>query len=132
MKFPRRKIEMNVASLALFSAAFIVLAYNRLFWSSLFDVIDIGNVKGMLLAGDVFIIVTVAATLFFICFGIKHIFKPVLMLIFVLSSLISYFEGHYGVVIDKTMIQNILETDYRETAETAPGSAPAMRPCSST
>ncbi len=45
MKFPIRKIEMSVAPLALMSAAFIVLAYNRLFWSSLFQIIDIGSVK---------------------------------------------------------------------------------------
>ncbi len=117
MNFPRKKISVSVASLALLSSAFIILTYNKLFWSSLFQIIDIGSIKGMLLAFDVFVIGTGAATVLFLCFGIKYIFKPFLMSVFVLSSIISYFGGHYGVVLDKTMIQNIMETDYHEAAE---------------
>ena len=53
MNFPRKKISVSVASLALLSSAFIILTYNKLFWSSLFHIIDIGSIKGMLLAFDV-------------------------------------------------------------------------------
>jgi lipid A ethanolaminephosphotransferase len=43
--------------------------------------------------------------------------KPVLILMLVATSAASYFMGHYGVVIDKSMVQNVVETDTREASE---------------
>lgn len=43
--------------------------------------------------------------------------KPVLIVVLVATSAASYFIGHYGVVVDKSMVQNVVETDPREAAE---------------
>ena len=48
-------------------------------------------------------------------FSSKYILKPLLMFLLVLSSVISYFMNSYNIVIDKTMIENVMETDTSES-----------------
>lgn len=43
--------------------------------------------------------------------------KPVLISLLLISAVVAYFVGHYGVLIDSSMIQNTLETDLRETRD---------------
>jgi lipid A ethanolaminephosphotransferase len=45
------------------------------------------------------------------------VFKPAVTLLLVAGAIVAYFMGHYGVVVDRVMIQNVLETDAREAAE---------------
>ncbi len=47
----------------------------------------------------------------------KYTTKPVLILLLMLSSLAAYFMNHYNVVIDDTMIQNMLKTNINETLD---------------
>jgi lipid A ethanolaminephosphotransferase len=41
----------------------------------------------------------------------------VLILILILAAGVGYFQTKYGVIIDKSMIQNVVETDYKEASE---------------
>lgn len=47
----------------------------------------------------------------------RYVLKPVLIILFLLTSLASYFTNQYGATIDKGMMQNVFETDVREAAE---------------
>lgn len=46
-----------------------------------------------------------------------HILRPVLTLLFMITSLAAYFMNQYGVMIDINMIRNVVETDLAETAD---------------
>ena len=47
----------------------------------------------------------------------RYTTKPVLILILTVSSLAAYFMNSYNIIIDDTMIQNILETDASESMD---------------
>jgi len=108
--------------LSVFSAIVIVALYlsifsNSGFWVGYIEYIDgIDFARVPLLLGMLAIL-----ALFFIgiltLFSFSQIFKPVVITAIVISSGINYFIHQYGIAIDKTMIQNVFETDFNEAAE---------------
>lgn len=108
---------MNATTLSAACAAFIVLADNRLFWSSLFKVVDPRTAHGLFVSLSASVILTGALTALMLLLGVNRLFRPLLMAILVLASIIGYFSSNYGVIIDRGMLQNVMETDSREAAE---------------
>ncbi len=49
--------------------------------------------------------------------SVKHLFKPAIILILIVAAIVNYYMESYGIVISKQMIINILETDFKESAE---------------
>ncbi|WP_296823707.1 phosphoethanolamine transferase [Sulfurovum sp.] len=47
----------------------------------------------------------------------RYILKPVIIISLILASLIAYFMQSYNIVIDKTMIENTLQTDIHESMD---------------
>jgi len=47
----------------------------------------------------------------------KYTTKPVLIILLLLSSVAAYFMNNYDVVIDHTMIQNMLQTNFDEASD---------------
>ncbi|MDH4161930.1 MAG: phosphoethanolamine--lipid A transferase [Nitrospirota bacterium] len=115
MKLTRPAI--NAPALAAVCAAFIILVDNSLFWSSLFKVVDPRTAHGVLFAVAAFAILTGALTAIFLLLSVSYLFQPLLMAVLILSSVIRYFSSGYGVIIDRVMLQSVLETDNREAAE---------------
>ncbi len=109
--------ELSVPFVAVITAAYIILVNNHLFWSSLFTHIDLSSVHyvGVVLA--LYIALTCIVSLFFLVFSHRFLFKPLLILMLVLTAIISYFQTEYGVIINKSMLQNVMETDSREAIE---------------
>ncbi len=112
---------MNAAVLAAACAAFIILADNTLFWNSLFKLIDPRTAHGLFVSVAAFVILAGTLTALFLLFSINYLFKPSLMAVLVLSSIIGYYSSGYGVIFDHGMLQNIMETDRREAAELMTG-----------
>jgi lipid A ethanolaminephosphotransferase len=112
---------VNAAALAAACAAFIILTDNTLFWSSLFKVADPLTVHGLFVSLAAFTILTGALTVLFLLVGIGYLFQPLLMASLVLAAIIGYYSSGYGVIIDRGMLRNIMETDHREAAELLTG-----------
>lgn len=49
--------------------------------------------------------------------GSRYTTKPLLIMLFILSSVAAYFMDNYQVVIDHTMIKNIIQTDVHEATD---------------
>lgn len=98
--------------LALLCALFIVLADNRSFWRSLFAVVG-----GLATVPTAFVVLAAIYSIVFISFGLKYVCKPVIITFLLLASVVGYFQSECGVFIDESMLNNIVQTDYRETAE---------------
>ena len=63
-------------------------------------------------------VVLVAFTLFiFTLVSSRWTTKPLLILVLIISSLANYFMNTYHIVIDDTMIRNILQTDIKESLD---------------
>ena len=120
-KIPMRKKSVNAKSgweissfkLITVTALFLVVFDNFAFFRNVIAVypVSIDNI-GFLLS--ISVVLTSVIVLLFSIFCFKYTAKPILITIILVSSLISYFMNHYNIVIDETMIQNIVETDTNE------------------
>lgn len=98
-------------------ALFLTLFDNVSFWSRLLRVVDNYSAEKICFLFSVFTFLIVLFYLALSLVNFKYILKPAVILILVTASFASYFMGAYGIMIDKTMIQNIAETDSGEVLE---------------
>ncbi|MEY4588795.1 MAG: hypothetical protein RL497_871 [Pseudomonadota bacterium] len=100
--------------LTLYCAAFITLLANWMTWQKIFQLVS------PLSLSTLPFLLSAAVLIFAIAHSICHIFsigrlqKFWLIVVILCSAAASYYQVHYHVLYDKTMIQNILATDYRE------------------
>ena len=95
------------------SSIFIVLFYNFTFFRNVLNTYPFeGNTIYIL---SITILLFSFTTLLFTIFSSKYSTKPLLILIFIISSFTAYFMDTYNVIIDDNMIRNALQTDFKES-----------------
>ena len=108
--------QMTTTRLILLSAVFFIIFGNAAFFANVIQVYPVTAKNiGFLLSlvwGCGGLIVLVLSLL---CF--RYTIKPVLILLFPVSSMAAYFMDTYNIIIDETMIQNILNTDMAESLD---------------
>ncbi|GAB6143241.1 phosphoethanolamine--lipid A transferase [Desulfocicer niacini] len=108
--------QMTSTRLIILSAVFFIIFSNIAFFSNVIQIYPISAKNiGFLLSlvwGCGGLIVLVLSLL---CF--RYTIKPVLILLFPVSSMAAYFMDTYNIIIDETMIQNILNTDMAESLD---------------
>ena len=107
----------SAALLPLFASAFIVSVYNQAFWRSFVGATGGWTLASMPLQAGMFLMLVLAFTASLAVINFRFSIKPLLIALFLLTSLSSYFMDHYGVAIDWSMVQNIVDTDARESTE---------------
>ena len=110
----RNFIEISNFKLISLTAVFLVLFGNFSFFRNLAEFYPV-EPKNILFIFTIAVMLTCAIIIFFSFFCFKYTTKPVLISILIASSLASYFMNNYNIIIDDTMIQNIIETNSRET-----------------
>lgn len=106
--------KMSLTRLTLLVAVFLVLFANVSFWRALAKVVDPFILSNLPFLGSVFVFLVVFINLCLTLLCHKYTAKPLLVLILLTSVAASYFMDRYGTLIDKTMVQNVLETDPKE------------------
>lgn len=107
----------SAALLPLLASAFMVTVYNQAFWRQFVDATG-GLTPGSLpVQAGMFLMLVLTFTASLAVLNFRFSIKPLLIALFLLTSLSSYFMDHYGVAIDWSMVQNIVETDARESTE---------------
>ena len=116
-----KKITLfNISSLKLFNlliSIFIVLFLNLPLWSFLYKLSAIDNLIPISFLLSFFIVLICFIYIGISLFTFPHIHKIFLSFILICSSLAQYFMLKYGVIIDSYMIQNVFETDFKESLE---------------
>lgn len=97
-------------------ACFFTAVYNYSFFENVVSVFPPSPSNGLFYLSLSVLLASVLAFFFGLALN-KFTFKPVLILLFPCAAAASYFMNTYNVVIDTTMIQNILATDSRETLD---------------
>ena len=93
---------------------FFVLLYNFSFFSNVIKVYPI-NLQNILFLISIVLVFWAFLVLFLQLLSYKYTIKPLLILLFILSSFAAYFMDTYGVMIDDGMLINALQTDTSET-----------------
>ena len=101
----------------LIASAFLVCAYNFSFWQGFIRAtggIHLGNLP-LHLATFVILVLFFNTLITLVTF--RPLIKPVLILLFCVTSLAAYFMDQYGTAIDAAMVQNVFETNTMEAFE---------------
>lgn len=110
-----KKTAVSNLKYALILTFFFVLIANKPFWMHFLEATS--STDAWAFKASFFLIISIVTLLSIYIFTWKRIYKPLSILILLSSSFSLYFMSTYGIVIDKSMIQNALETDPAETLD---------------
>ena len=113
---PVRK-AVNPLALILIAATWIATIGNIPLWLALSRIAELQSARGFCFAMS-FAIVIAAATFALLSFvAWKRSLKAAIAFLFVLAAISGYFMLSYGIVIDRSMIANAMQTDLHEAAD---------------
>ena len=110
-----RRIDAPTLTLAV--ALLLASLGNARFWSVLTLAAGGFSLASLPVLAGSFLIVVLFFNACLTLASFRYLAKPVLVILVLAASAASYFIVSYGIVIDRSMIQNMFETDAREAAE---------------
>ncbi|HSI60047.1 MAG TPA: phosphoethanolamine--lipid A transferase [Ideonella sp.] len=108
---------LHPAWLVVACSAWIGTVCNLALWRALARTDDLGGGQGVLLGLALAVMITSALAGLLGLLAWRSTLKPALTLLLLAAAFGAYFMLSYGVVIDATMITNVLQTDPRETRD---------------
>ena len=109
-------MKITTAKLILFTAIFLVVFDNYSFFNNLVVVYPVNTENLPFLISLVIVLISLIVFLFTIVSS-KYTTKPILILFVIVSAFTNYFMNTYSIIIDDTMIQNMLNTDLNESLD---------------
>jgi lipid A ethanolaminephosphotransferase len=103
-------------TLILAVSLFLVIFANSTFFKHVIQVYPMTWAYGLMIA-SLGVVLSAVLVIVFTLFSSRYLLKPFLILVLLLSSLVAYFMGTYDIIVDKLMIQNILETNLHESMD---------------
>lgn len=110
------KIKLSQTKLTLVISLVFTLFYNLSFFKKTLAVYEFNTTNALFLI-SIFVVLVFATNLFLSILRVKKIYKGFFLVVLLLSSLAAYVMDSYGVVVDETMILNIVKTDIHESAD---------------
>jgi len=111
-----RHPRMSGMQLTLAVSVLLVLFYNNGFWVEIFK-IAAESQQNRFFLGSIFVLLVAFINLGLSVVSFRPILKPSLILILVVATLGAYFMKTYGLMIDRSMIRNVLATDLGDISE---------------
>jgi lipid A ethanolaminephosphotransferase len=112
------KNNIKVTHFALLMSVLNFLFFHIPFFTFVFKNLDYTSWSGIAIICSLIVVMLVANTLVFylICFLSRFVGKTLLVLFFFINAIAVYFINTYSVIIDESMIGNILNTNYEESS----------------
>ena len=104
-------------TLAWLTALWLGLLCNWPLWQRLSNLPELDNSRGWVFIGLFIGIVTAVLGALLSLLAWRRLLKPVLALALLSAAALAHFMGSYGIVVDPTMVVNIVQTDVREAAD---------------
>ncbi|MBX3506008.1 MAG: phosphoethanolamine--lipid A transferase [Parvibaculum sp.] len=108
---------LHPLALAIITAALLVLFYNGQLWTAVFGWWPGRSAGDIAFLASIGLVLTAAFALVLQPFAFPRVLKPVLVFIILAAAGVSYFASTYGVMIDRSMIANVAETDAHEAGD---------------
>lgn len=105
------------AALAGAAALWIVVFDNSAFWRLLWASRDTSSLRGTLAIAGLGLLLWSLFSLIARLLCWPRVGKPIIALLVAIAALAAYFTGTYGVLVDKGMMRNVQQTDWREVAD---------------
>lgn len=99
--------------LMMISAIFIIIFTNTVFFQSLLKVFPLNGENIFFLISLVLVYYSLLVIIFSL-FSFRKTLKPFLILMLILSATVHYFMESYNIVIDKSMLENVIQTNITE------------------
>lgn len=112
------KNNLKITQFVLLLSALNFLFFHFPFFKFVFSNVDTGSFNGIVLIVSLIVLMLVLnAFVFYILFFLsKYVGKSLLVLFFIINSIAVYFVNTYSVIIDESMIGNVLNTKYEESS----------------
>ena len=92
-------------------------ASNYALWEEVHQLPEVNGLRGLAFTAGFGIIITAALTALLSFLNWGKLLKPVLTVFFFSAASGAYFMMSYGIVIDSTMITNVIQTDTKEALD---------------
>lgn len=115
--FRIQNLQIPSWGLTLLASIYLLAAFNGHFFSEVAMLHGVEGLQGWLFTATTVLFLGVIFNLILSLLALPYVLKPVLILLLITSSMASYFMQTYNIMIDKTMIQNVMGTDIRESLE---------------
>ena len=105
------------AWIALLGSLWLASAGNYALWQQVHQLPEVNGLRGLAFTLGFGLIITCALTTLLSLFNWGKLLKPVLTVFFFSAASGAYFMMSYGIVIDSTMITNVIQTDTKEALD---------------
>ncbi|WP_457320652.1 phosphoethanolamine transferase domain-containing protein, partial [Stenotrophomonas sp. P5_B8] len=110
-------IRLTAVQLTWIAALFFTTAGNIALWQTLWTHLSLNTPRSVLFLISLPIFLFCAFNILLTpLLALPYLRKPLLALLVIISAACTYFMLHYGVLIDRSMVQNALETNQAELA----------------
>ena len=109
-------MKISQTKIILSAALFFVIFDNLAFFKHVIEIYPI-SLRNIVFLVSLAVALACFITLLLSLLSSKYTTKPTLIFLLLASSIVSYFMNEYNVVIDYTMIQNIVQTNLKESTE---------------
>lgn len=113
-KFSVKFWSLSSTRFNLLTAVLLVALYNQSLWTLLLGLSPELTWQNCLFIGSFALLLVMIFFALLSLITVKYLHKPLVISIVISAAFASYFMNSYGIVFDKTMIQNTLETDTKE------------------
>lgn len=110
-------LKLTTTRFSIILSCLLLALYNGPLWSLVFSRPYESLLSKTLFVASFFVFLAALLNFCLSLTAIRYLLKPVAILLLLTASLVSYFMDSYGVVIDRTMVQNIVETDIAEVGD---------------
>lgn len=112
-----KKIQLSAVTFSFLFAMVLVLFFNQSLWQNTFNLpyqLSLWNIGFFI---SLFVFLVAVTNIFLLAMSFPYLQKTLTILVIMTAASASYFMDNYGIMIDKTMIQNTVETDIGEALE---------------
>ncbi len=109
--------RLTSLQLTLILSILLISIFNLPFWREVLSLSYDGGLRSIGFALSFYIFLVTLLNLMLNLMAVKYIFKPIAIFILISASFATYFMSSYGVMLDRSMIQNVLETDPSEVRD---------------
>jgi lipid A ethanolaminephosphotransferase len=112
-----KRPAVHTETLLACTAAFILVAGNGPFWRAALASRPWAEPATWVFAAAVFVSLTAFYFAVVAVFSNRHTAKPLLSVLVLVSAGASYYMEHYAIYLDRTMMRNVMATNYKEASE---------------